>query len=81
MKKPDMMTLKHEAILANWMYVISKNVAGQVLPTDFYLSTNDIVSVKKELVSEEIISASLPNRITGNHTDAAIHPNIGFWLR
>jgi hypothetical protein len=35
MKKPEMMTLKHEAILANWMYVTLRNVAGQEMPTDF----------------------------------------------
>jgi hypothetical protein len=30
-----MITLRHEAVLANWMYVTPKNDTGHGLPTDF----------------------------------------------
>jgi hypothetical protein len=35
---PAMMTLKHEAVVANWMYVTSNNVVSQGQPNDFTLA-------------------------------------------
>ncbi|KAF7505556.1 hypothetical protein GJ744_000636 [Endocarpon pusillum] len=60
MNNPDMKVLKKEAVHANWMYVIFELLyLAKNRSADRTYSTNDIVSVKKELVSETDMSLLL----------------------